>query len=391
MRPPVQVLRRRASRLHCLRLGLIELSARAFCRRRLSASAPRLRAGPDRPPQLPRTPRPHHRAICLVDRSSTSAYSFWFSATIASPSPGPLVPGGEARQVTNHVVFRSANPRRSQPRAHGLRRLRPRGTRKPESRRRRRCVFDNWILICRRAIDPRKGFWTLRACCMELGETLEGGAAREALEEHEAISAIDGILGVFSIARIGQVQVISGPVSPTARRSSLPVRKAWRCASSGRMRFVGMKSPSPRYTGIRTHGSVRVTRRSASPPGNPSSDRRGIPQLQFRFKPAGEVRTMRKFLLVALVTPFSFAMADDLPVPPAPPDHLPLADAAPVPNADAEAPVAPTSAEPSVNIRLYRANIYDPGVAFVPGSRYQSSEDRKPIQTPGLSISVPLK
>ena len=99
---------------------------------------------------------------------------------------------------------------------------------------------------------------------------------------------------------------------------------------------------------------------------------------------------MRKYLLFALVTPCSFAMADDLPVPPVPPGHPPLADAAPVPNVDAEAPAAPTSAKPSVNVRVYHANIYDPGVAFVPGSRYQATEDRKPIRTPGLSISVPL-
>nr|WP_294507309.1 NUDIX hydrolase [uncultured Rhodopila sp.] len=64
------------------------------------------------------------------------------------------------------------------------------------------------ILMCRRAIQPRKGFWTIPAGYLELGETLQEGAAREALEEAEASIAIDGILGVFSIARIGQVQVI---------------------------------------------------------------------------------------------------------------------------------------------------------------------------------------
>ncbi len=100
---------------------------------------------------------------------------------------------------------------------------------------------------------------------------------------------------------------------------------------------------------------------------------------------------MKRLLLVAFAIRCSFAMADDLPVPPAPPDHPPLADAAPVPNVDAEAPVAPASAKPSVSVKLYRANIYDPGVAFVPGSKYQSSDDRKPIPTPGLSITVPLK
>lgn len=67
---------------------------------------------------------------------------------------------------------------------------------------------DGRILMCRRAIEPRMGFWTLPAGYMELGETLEEGAAREALEEAEAVIEIEGILGVFSIARIGQVQVI---------------------------------------------------------------------------------------------------------------------------------------------------------------------------------------
>lgn len=64
------------------------------------------------------------------------------------------------------------------------------------------------VLMCRRAIEPRKGFWTLPAGYLELGETLEEGAVREAEEEAQAAIAIDGILGVFSIARIGQVQVI---------------------------------------------------------------------------------------------------------------------------------------------------------------------------------------
>jgi ADP-ribose pyrophosphatase YjhB (NUDIX family) len=64
------------------------------------------------------------------------------------------------------------------------------------------------ILMCRRAIDPRRGFWTLPAGYLELGETLEEGAAREAMEEATAVIVIEGILGVFSVARIGQVQVI---------------------------------------------------------------------------------------------------------------------------------------------------------------------------------------
>jgi ADP-ribose pyrophosphatase YjhB (NUDIX family) len=64
------------------------------------------------------------------------------------------------------------------------------------------------ILMCRRAIEPRRGYWTLPAGYLEMGETLEEGAVREALEEAEAAIAIEGILGVFNVARIGQVQII---------------------------------------------------------------------------------------------------------------------------------------------------------------------------------------
>ncbi len=69
-------------------------------------------------------------------------------------------------------------------------------------------AHDGRVLLCRRAIEPRRGFWTLPAGFLELGETPEEGAAREAWEEARVRLAFDGLLGVFSIARIGQVQLI---------------------------------------------------------------------------------------------------------------------------------------------------------------------------------------
>ncbi len=69
-------------------------------------------------------------------------------------------------------------------------------------------VEDGRILLCRRAIEPRRGFWTLPAGYMELGETIEEGARREAWEEARARLELDGILAIYSIARIGQVQII---------------------------------------------------------------------------------------------------------------------------------------------------------------------------------------
>ena len=67
---------------------------------------------------------------------------------------------------------------------------------------------DGRVLLCRRAIEPRSGFWTLPAGYMEERETTEAGAAREAEEEAGAIIAIDGLLAVYNIPRISQVQLI---------------------------------------------------------------------------------------------------------------------------------------------------------------------------------------
>jgi ADP-ribose pyrophosphatase YjhB (NUDIX family) len=64
------------------------------------------------------------------------------------------------------------------------------------------------VLLCRRAIEPRLGFWTLPAGYLEMGETAEEGAAREAWEEARARIALEGVLAVYSIARLGQVQVL---------------------------------------------------------------------------------------------------------------------------------------------------------------------------------------
>jgi ADP-ribose pyrophosphatase YjhB (NUDIX family) len=68
--------------------------------------------------------------------------------------------------------------------------------------------YDERLLLVRRAIEPRRGHWTLPAGFLELGETPEEGAAREAFEEAQAEIAIDGLLSVYTIRHISQVQLI---------------------------------------------------------------------------------------------------------------------------------------------------------------------------------------
>lgn len=64
------------------------------------------------------------------------------------------------------------------------------------------------ILLCRRAIEPRRGYWTIPAGYLEERETTEAGAMREAQEEACADIAIDQLLAVYTIPRISQVQLI---------------------------------------------------------------------------------------------------------------------------------------------------------------------------------------
>ena len=64
------------------------------------------------------------------------------------------------------------------------------------------------VLLCRRSIEPRTGYWTLPAGYLELGETPVEGAIREAWEEARARIAIDHVLGLYSVTRISQVQIL---------------------------------------------------------------------------------------------------------------------------------------------------------------------------------------
>lgn len=69
-------------------------------------------------------------------------------------------------------------------------------------------VHDGRFLLCRRAIHPRLGYWTIPAGYMEHGESPMEGAKREAMEEANAALDIDALLAVYHIPRIGQVQMI---------------------------------------------------------------------------------------------------------------------------------------------------------------------------------------
>ena len=68
--------------------------------------------------------------------------------------------------------------------------------------------WEDRILLCRRAIEPRRGLWTLPAGFLENGETLAAGALRETLEEANARVDIGALYTVISITHISQVYMM---------------------------------------------------------------------------------------------------------------------------------------------------------------------------------------
>ena len=63
------------------------------------------------------------------------------------------------------------------------------------------------VLLCRRAIQPRRGFWTLPAGYLESRETVFDGAKREALEEACAEIEVGDLFAVYNIPRLSQVHL----------------------------------------------------------------------------------------------------------------------------------------------------------------------------------------
>lgn len=68
-------------------------------------------------------------------------------------------------------------------------------------------IYEDKVLLCKRAIEPRYGLWTLPAGFMENGETTEQGALRESWEEARANIAVDSLYTLFNLPHINQVYI----------------------------------------------------------------------------------------------------------------------------------------------------------------------------------------
>lgn len=71
------------------------------------------------------------------------------------------------------------------------------------------CVpqWEDKILLCKRAIEPRHGFWTLPAGFMENGETVAQAAMRETWEEAHARVELEDVYTLLSVPHVSQVHI----------------------------------------------------------------------------------------------------------------------------------------------------------------------------------------
>ena len=69
-------------------------------------------------------------------------------------------------------------------------------------------TWEDRILLCKRAIEPRTGYWTVPAGYLEVNDTPEAGALREAYEEALATLEIDRLLAVYAVPHLSQVQLM---------------------------------------------------------------------------------------------------------------------------------------------------------------------------------------
>ena len=104
------------------------------------------------------------------------------------------------------------------------------------------------ILLCRRAIEPRSGYWTVPAGFLENGETLEDGAARETWEEACARVDITTMLAVVNVTHVHQVHVMFRATMQSAEFAAGQESLEVELVSADEIPWESLAFPSVTYT-----------------------------------------------------------------------------------------------------------------------------------------------
>jgi ADP-ribose pyrophosphatase YjhB (NUDIX family) len=103
------------------------------------------------------------------------------------------------------------------------------------------------ILICKRAIEPRRGYWTIPAGFMENGETLQQAAARECQEEALADVEMGSLLAVATVLSARQVHVFFRAHLPTPTFGAGPESLEVKLVQPGEIPWSDIAFPSTEF------------------------------------------------------------------------------------------------------------------------------------------------
>jgi ADP-ribose pyrophosphatase YjhB (NUDIX family) len=137
-------------------------------------------------------------------------------------------------------------------------------------------LWEDKVLLCRRAIEPRIGYWTLPGGFMELHETSAEGAAREAWEEARANIKVGDLFAVYNIPRISQVQLfyrarlLSPDIEPGPESQEVQLC-TWDDIPWGELAFPSSRWALDHFDEIRDRDVFEVR---TNPPGETASLRR---------------------------------------------------------------------------------------------------------------------
>ena len=133
-------------------------------------------------------------------------------------------------------------------------------------------------MLCRRGIEPRRGYWTLPGGFMEMDETTQEGALRETREETRAKVEIERLHGIYNMPQINQVYFIylakmkSPHFETTAESTEIELvepqnipwdRLAFRVMRRSLEQYVNQDSPE--NAGIH-HDTITFTKRQFTAP-----------------------------------------------------------------------------------------------------------------------------
>jgi hypothetical protein len=99
---------------------------------------------------------------------------------------------------------------------------------------------------------------------------------------------------------------------------------------------------------------------------------------------------MIRLAAILLAGAVAGAARSSLPLPPTPPKHIPAGEPAPVPDGSL-LPSERGTRTTEFNLRFFSLKEHDGGLAFIPGSAYPAPVDRKLMQTPGFTVSLPMQ